>query len=130
MTSELDDYMRTEAERIIAASGAVWDVKHRIELAGKTKSGESSLGLSGLVKGAASQMRAFDEVRESSSFGASEDFAHFMGEVQKNGGQGTYIQVGADLSSGHHTGFFNFDERSMLHAAELILKVVDSLVKD
>lgn len=128
VTSELDDYMRTEAERIIAASAALWDVKYRMEMAGGTKSGESSLGLAGLVTGAAKQIEAFDEVRESSSFGASEDFAHFMSVVQSSGGYGTYIQVGADLASGHHTSCFNFDERSMLHATELIFKVVKALL--
>lgn len=128
VTSELDDYMRTQAERIIAAAAMTWDVKHRIELVGGAKSGESSSGLVALVGQAASQMPAFDEVRLMSSFGASEDFADFMSAVQSSGGQGTYIQVGADLSSGHHTNFFNFDEISMLHAVQLLLRVVQSLL--
>jgi len=127
VTSELDDYMRLEAERIIAASAATWDVKHRIEVAGGTKSGESSLTLIPVIIDAAKQGGAFTEVRESSSFGASEDFAHFMSVVQNNGGMGTYIQVGSDLTSGHHTSRFDFDERSMLHATELLLKVVEAL---
>lgn len=128
VTSELDDYMRLEAERIIQAAALMWDVKYRFETAGGTKSGESSAEMAALIEREAAKMPVFTEVRKRSSFGASEDFAHFMSTVQEQGGMGSYIQVGADLASGHHTSRFDFDERSMLHATELLYKVTKAIM--
>jgi len=128
ITSELDDYMRREAERIIQAAALTWDIKYRIETAGGTKSGESNPEMADLIEREAAAMPVFTEVRKRSSFGASEDYAHFMSTVQEQGGMGSYIQVGADLASGHHTSRFDFDERSMLHATELLYKVIKAML--
>lgn len=127
VTSELDEYMRLEAERIIQAAALTWDIQYRIETAGGTKSGESSSDMADLIEREAASMPVFTAVRKRSSFGASEDYAHFMSTVQERGGLGSYIQVGADLASGHHTSRFDFDERSMLHATELLYKVTKAV---
>ena len=42
------------------------------------------------------------EIIDYVSFGATEDYSHLMTVVQENGGIGTYMMIGTELSSGHH----------------------------
>jgi aminobenzoyl-glutamate utilization protein A len=54
------------------------------------------------------------------NFGASEDAAIFMRDVHQQGGQATYILLGADLSAGHHNERFDFDEDTLPIGLELL----------
>jgi len=128
VTSELDEYMLGEARRIIQAAGQMWDVSCRIEVAGGTKSGKSSPELAAQVADISRGVTGVSEVALTSSFGASEDYSHFMSVVQQQGGQGTYLQVGAALTSGHHTSTFDFDEAALSTAAEILLRTVWALL--
>jgi aminobenzoyl-glutamate utilization protein A len=47
-----------------------------------------------------------------------------MSEVHQRGGQATYIMLGSDLTAGHHNERFDFDERSLGIAAELLGRLV------
>ncbi len=124
VTSELDDYMTTEAARNIKAAAEMWDCAYEVEVMGGTKSGESSPEMVAKVKEIAETMPAFTNIMEFKDFGASEDYSHMMTVVQENGGLGTYIQVGTNRTAGHHNDHFDFEEDDLLPMAEIILKVV------
>jgi aminobenzoyl-glutamate utilization protein A len=51
-----------------------------------------------------------------------------MTTVQKAGGKGTYIQVGADLVAGHHQFYFDFNEKAISQLTELMARVVYQLL--
>lgn len=129
VTSELDEYMTTEAARIIKSAVEMWDCTYEIEVMGGTKSGESSQEMVDKVEAIAKTMPAFTNIMGMKDFGASEDFSHMMTVVQKNGGQGTYIQVGTSRTAGHHNDKFDFDEADMVPAAEVLVRLVNEYMK-
>ncbi|MDD4599699.1 Indole-3-acetyl-aspartic acid hydrolase [bioreactor metagenome] len=127
-TSELDDYMAEQSRRIIAAAADMYGCQYAIKQVGGTKSGESSPEMITKVKEIATAMPFFNDIIEYSSFGATEDFSHFMTIVQQNGGMGTYIMIGSDLAAGHHSNYFNFDESILAPGVELMVRSVLDLI--
>ncbi len=123
-TSALDDYMTTEARRIIQAAVDMWGCTHEISVMGGTKSGASSDAMVSRVRKVAESMPVFTNIMDIKDFGASEDYSHMMTVVQENGGEGTYIQVGTDKTAGHHNDRFDFDESDLMPAAELLVRLV------
>ena len=126
VTSELDDYMTTEAARIIKSAVEMWGCSYAVEVMGGTKSGESSGEMAAKVKDIAETMPAFTNIMEMKDFGASEDYSHMMAVVQHKGGLGTYIQVGTNRTAGHHNDHFDFDEEDLMPAVELLVRLVDA----
>jgi aminobenzoyl-glutamate utilization protein A len=126
VTSDLDAYMTTEAARIIKAAVEMWNCTHEVEVMGGTKSGESSPEMIATVKALAETMPAFTNIMGEKDFGASEDFSHMMTVVQRNGGLGTYIQVGAARAAGHHNDHFDFNEDDLLPMAEILVRTVEA----
>jgi aminobenzoyl-glutamate utilization protein A len=128
-TSEIDAYMAGEARRIIAGAAQMYGVEYTIEEVGGTKSGESSPELRDKVREIAREMGCFPEIIDYASFGATEDFSHFMTVVQQAGGLGTYMMLGADLAAGHHSNYFDFDESVLAPGVELMARTVCSLLR-
>lgn len=58
--------------------------------------------------------------------GASEDAAYLINAVQETGGTATYVGIGSDIPSGHHTSRFGFDEDSL----EIAVDVVTAAIED
>lgn len=128
VTSEIDTYMYEAAKKVIISAAEMYEVEYDIKMVGGTKSGESSPEMIARVKKIAESMDAFDNIREYLSFGATEDFSHFMSIVQENGGWGTYFMVGSDLAAGHHNFHFDFDENCLSHGTELIVRTVLDII--
>jgi aminobenzoyl-glutamate utilization protein A len=124
ITSALDEYMFGEVKRIAKAAADMWGCGYSIDIKGGTKSGESDLEVAEVVAEEARAMGCFDNVIVEQNFGASEDYSHFMSTVQANGGKGTYVQVGSNLSAGHHNGHFDFDEKAMEDSLVLMARCV------
>lgn len=124
ITSELNDYMYGEVQRIAKAAADMWGCGYSIDIKGGTKSGESDSEVAHLVAEEARAMGVFDTVIEEQNFGASEDYSHLMSTVQAAGGKGTYIQIGSNLRAGHHNSHFDFDEKSLANALELASRCV------
>jgi aminobenzoyl-glutamate utilization protein A len=57
-------------------------------------------------------------------FGASEDATFMLRRVQEQGGRGVYMLFGSPLTAGHHQSSFDFDERVLGIAAELLVRLV------
>ncbi|MDR1828136.1 MAG: amidohydrolase [Methylobacteriaceae bacterium] len=129
VTSELDEYMTTEAGRIIKAAAEMWGCGFTITVMGGTKSGESSPEMVGTVAEIARTIPAYTNIMEMKDFGASEDYSHMMTVVQRNGGLGTYIQAGTNRTAGHHNDHFDFDEEDLAPAAELLVRLVREYLK-
>ena len=66
---------------------------------------------------------AFTHIAREQDFGATEDFTILLEDVQKRGGQGTYIQLGAELAAGHHSPLFDFDEAALPLGLELLARI-------
>ncbi len=69
MNSALDEYMTTEAARIIKAAVEMWHCTHEVTVMGGTKSGESSPEMIATVKALAKTMPAFTNVMAEEDYG-------------------------------------------------------------
>lgn len=128
-TTEIDRYMVQEARRIAEAAAHMWDCQCVITSTGECPSGNSSPELCALTQNIAKNIEGFTTILGMKDFMASEDFTVFLNKVQESGGIGTYIQVGATRTSGHHTSTFDFDETAMPPAMELLVRLVVHYLK-
>lgn len=126
-TSEIDEFMAGETYRIIKGTALTYGVEYQIEQVGGTKSGESSPATKEVLKKVATEMGMFTEIIDYIDFGATEDFSHLMTVVQEKGGLGTYFMLGSDLSAGHHSDRFDFDESVLSVGVELMVKTALAL---
>lgn len=130
-TSEIDEFMFTNAKNVIAGAAMMYGVEHEVTLMGQTKSGQSSPEMIQRVKKVAEEIDYFDtqEIQEIASMGGSEDFSHMMSVVQGKGGIGTYFVIGTELAAGHHDFYFDFDEACLAPGVEFIVKISLDLLK-
>ncbi|MBO6258202.1 MAG: amidohydrolase [Succinivibrio sp.] len=56
-------------------------------------------------------------------FKASEDASLLIDYVQKRGGRGCYIVIGADIRAPHHNPLFDFDERALEYGTRLLISL-------
>ena len=129
VTSELNDYMVEESGRIIKAACDMYKCTYSIEVTGGSQSGESSQEMIDIVCEAAKDVPYYTDVTRMKDIGGGEDYAHMMSEVQKEGGIGTYMQVGVGIATGHHNNRFDLDEDDLLPATELMSCVVYKVLK-
>ncbi len=127
VTGGLDAYMMDESRRILRAAADMWGCGHEVNIVGRAGSGESSPGLASVAAEAARESGLFGRIEIMKDFGAAEDFADLMTLVQRNGGSGTYMQIGARLAAGHHNTGFDFDEACLPRALEILARMVRKL---
>ncbi|ESS12582.1 MAG: amidohydrolase [uncultured archaeon A07HR60] len=126
-TAELNDYMREAAERVVRHAGGMHDVDVETELYGKTTSFEADPALVRTVTGAADSVGAVDAPIDRRQMGASEDASYLIERVQREGGEATYIGIGADNPSGHHTSRFDIDEDALKIGVDVVVETVRRL---
>lgn len=122
-TTELEQHMYNYALRILENAAAMHGCTVAIKAMGGAKSGASDAALAERVGAVAKQISDFTHVQEGlGGGGGSEDFTYMMERVQSNGGQATFISIGADINgAGHHTAEFDFDEKALGGAVKLFV---------
>lgn len=128
-TTELNEYMSTQAARVIKASAEMYDCTYSIDVVGGTKSGESSPEVITAIEKIAKTIPFFTNIIPEKNFGACDDYASLMSAVQAHGGKGAYIQVGVDKTAGHHNSYFDFNEEALTPAMELVVAYVFDILK-
>jgi aminobenzoyl-glutamate utilization protein A len=58
--------------------------------------------------------------------GGSDDASLFLAEVQRTGGTGSYVMVGADNPAPHHNPAFDMDEAALGFSVDLLESLVRS----
>lgn len=129
ITSAINEYMYTEAVRIIKAAADMYGVQVQIREMGGAAGAENDHSLVERIEEVAKQLEIFNEIMPSCYFGASEDCTYFMEQVHKNGGKAAYIMVGATISAGHHDSCFDFDEAALTKAVALISATAADLLQ-
>ncbi|WP_020221804.1 M20/M25/M40 family metallo-hydrolase, partial [Halarchaeum acidiphilum] len=112
-TNDVLDYLTERVDRVLEHAGAMHDCELSTETVGRAPRVDSDDALADVVGAVASGVPAVETVRPSAPFGASEDATYLMRRVQENGGLATYVIVGTDHPSGHHTPRFDVDEASI-----------------
>ncbi len=112
-TTELMEYMRERAERVIENAAGMHGCSVGISTVGSAPSATSDQALVDIVHGVATEMDMVDSPMERDDLGGSEDATYLMREVQQNGGHAAYVGIGTDHPGGHHTATFDVDEKSL-----------------
>src|SRR5690606_38785114 len=124
-TSEINDYIRTQAFAVLEGAAAMYGVEVSTEVVGEAKSSIPSKELVETLHEVAQSSPYFTKTIDWSTDSAgSEDATYYMEHVKAHGGLATYCIVGSDLAAGHHNERFDFDETSMLAAVDILYRSV------
>lgn len=123
-TTEIDAYMKANAERVIRAAAEMWDVKVELRPMGSAAGGTSDPELAEIIGQAASETPAVTRIQPTGDLGGSEDYAWMMDRVQSKGGKAAYMMIGSKIAAPHHDSRFDVDEDSLSIGVEVITRAV------
>ncbi|MFB6179874.1 MAG: amidohydrolase [Halorientalis sp.] len=112
-TTELMEYMREKADRVLTTAAEMHDCSVDIETKGQAPSATNDPALVDVVEAVAEHTENVDSVVRYADLGGSEDATYLMRHVQAQGGKAAYVCVGTDHPGGHHTATFDVDEASL-----------------
>ncbi|MFN2363816.1 MAG: amidohydrolase [Halarsenatibacteraceae bacterium] len=123
-TSELNQYMYDQAVRVLKGSADIYQQELEIKAMGGAKSVDSDKGLMDKVYQIAKNSEGIKYVHQGAvEMGGSEDFTYMMEKVQENGGQATFIILGSEIVSAHHTAEFDFNEADLIRGVNLLARL-------
>ena len=122
-TTEINNYMVSEARRMLQACADMYDVQLNVTMAGGAPACLADAELGHEVAELAKAKCHYDEVAEYVDMGGSEDCGYFMERVQQNGGRALYMMYGTRIAAGHHNSHFDFNEECLWKASALITEV-------
>lgn len=125
--ADLNDYMLDAANRVLEHAAGMHAVEYDTDLYGKTTTFEADTELVTAVADAAQSLDTVTNVVERESIGASEDASYLIQRVQAEGGQATYVGVGASNPSGHHTSQFDIDEDALEIGVDVVIETLKHL---
>ena len=123
-TTELMEYMRERADRVLQAAADMYECEVTIDTVGQAPSAASDQTLLEVVYEMATTHPDVDSPIERDALGGSEDATYLMQAVQENGGLAAYVAVGTDHPGGHHTSTFDVDEDSLPIGVEVLTDAV------
>jgi aminobenzoyl-glutamate utilization protein A len=126
-TTEIDSFMAAEAQRIIRAAAAMWDVDVRIAPQGSAAGATSDMDLAAVVARAAAESPLVTQVVDQRGLGGSEDCTWLMQRVQQQGGKAAYLMIGSKIAAPHHDFKFDFDEASLVIGVDVLVRSVLTL---
>jgi len=112
-TTELMEYTRQHADRILDSAARMHDCEVDVETLGEAPGGESDDEIVDVVERVAGGVEGVDSVLPRDDLGGSEDATYLMQQVQDGGGKAAYVGIGTDHPGGHHTATFDVDEASL-----------------
>ena len=127
-SNELMEYMRDSLHRHIDAAAEAHGCEEETSLIGEAIREDSDEELVGLVDEIAGGVDGVSVVHRRRSAGASEDVTYLMRAVKDNGGKATYVGIGSDSPSGHHTPTFDVDEDCLLIGVSVLSDTVLDLL--
>ncbi|MGQ3327621.1 amidohydrolase [Halorubrum sp. FL23] len=126
-TTALMEFMKRRFERTVRAAATMHGCRATVDVVSKSPRADSDPELQALVAGVAEGVDGIDTVLPAADFGASEDATFLMERVQEEGGLATYLIVGTDHPTSHHTPTFDVDERSLRHGVDVLVGAVRDL---
>ncbi|WP_332898415.1 amidohydrolase [Haladaptatus sp. CMSO5] len=119
-TTELMDYMKEKAVRVIESSADMYDCTVEFEEIGEAPSATSDQSLVDIVKHVSEGSKFVTSTVERDDLGGSEDATFLMQEVQEHGGDAAYVCIGTSHPTGHHTATFDVEEKSIDVAVDVL----------
>lgn len=122
-TTEINEFMISEAKRMVQASAMLYDVAVETEVMGGAPSCALDRAMGEKVYDLVLASGRFADVVPQVSLGASEDCAYFMERVQQKGGQAVYMMLGTPIAAGHHNFRFDFNEACLAKGAAAVAEL-------
>ncbi len=119
-TTEIRDYVFDRARDVFEGAAISHDCEVDVLVEGDAPSAESDAELVDIVGDAARAHPDVERATRRGTIGGSEDATFLMRRVQRNGGLATYLAVGTDHPSGHHTSTFDVDEASLRLGVDVV----------
>ncbi|WP_226039166.1 amidohydrolase [Natrinema sp. DC36] len=126
-TTALMEFMERRLERTIKSAAKMHGCQAEVDVVSKSPRADSAPELQALVSEVASGVEGIDHVLPAADFGASEDATFLMERVQDEGGLATYMIVGTDHPTSHHTPTFDVDEASLQHGVDVLVGTIREL---
>lgn len=126
-TTELMEYMKTKLDRTIQSAAQMHDCQATVDVVSESPRSDSDPELQDLVYEVATEVDGINTVHRSADFGASEDATFLMERVKETGGLATYLIVGTDHPTSHHTPTFDIDEDSLKHGVDVLVNTIREL---
>lgn len=130
VSTEVNQFMVDEAERILRACAAMYDVELRTSIVGSAPSCVPDVELG---RKAAELIKAkcdYAEVFENAHIGCSEDCSYFMERVQEKGGRALFMMYGTQIAAGHHNDHFDFNEDCLWRGAAALAELALNFSKN
>lgn len=126
-TADLNEYMLESADRVLEHAAGMYSTEYSTTLYGKTTTFEADDRLVSVVTDAAQSVESVTTVVDREDIGASEDASYLIKRVQEEGGEATYIGIGASNPSGHHTSRFDIDEEALQIGVDVVIETIRNL---
>ncbi|MGA9400475.1 amidohydrolase [Haladaptatus sp.] len=129
-TTELMEYMQSRLDRTLETAAEMHGCDVDIDVRSKSPRADSDPELAEVVADVARDVEGVESVLLSADFGASEDATFLMERVQEDGGLATYLIVGTDHPTSHHTPTFDVDERSLPIGVDVLVESILAVTDD
>ena len=129
-TSEIDDFVRTAAYRILQGAAQMYDIDIAITKAGGAASATNSPALSDRLERLGRRLGIFDNVVPAHALNGSEDFSYYMQRVQQHGGQAAFVIYGAAAAAPYHNSAFDIDEACLRKAMQFMASAAAELLRE
>jgi aminobenzoyl-glutamate utilization protein A len=113
-------------EQVIAGAALTYGVEQETVTTGRAVTITPDEDLVDRIVSAAQHITGVPEIVRHAPQGGSDDVNLMIKGVQANGGQGAYLNVGADSPAPHHNPWFSPDEKSIFTALDLLEAVFRS----
>ncbi|WP_134668284.1 amidohydrolase [Halorussus marinus] len=129
-TTELMEYAKGRLTETVETAAEMHGCEATVEVVSESPRADSDPELVDVVADAARGVEGVDTVVPTADFGASEDATFLMERVQEAGGLASYLIVGTDHPTSHHTETFDVDERSLATGVEVLTESIRSVATD
>lgn len=126
-TSEINEYMASEAIRIAEGVGRAYDVRVRVEKMGEASDARGDPDLAKLAAECALEAGYERAVEEPLPLGGSEDFSFMMNRVAARGGKALFVVLGTKLADAHHAPKFDIREEDLPLGALAFARLAERL---
>jgi aminobenzoyl-glutamate utilization protein A len=123
-TTALKEYAKSRLERAFRGAAVSHGCELEFEVVSESPRADSDAALVDHVAAVAREVDGVDDVVPTADFGASEDATFLMKRAQEDGGLASYLIVGTDHPTDHHTPTFDVDERSLQIGVDTLTEAV------
>ena len=129
-TTALKEYAKRRLRRTFRHSAEMHGCDLEFDVVSESPRADSDPELADVVATVARGVDGVESVVPSADFGASEDATFLMKRVQEGGGLASYLIVGTDHPTSHHTPMFDVDERSLATGVDVLAGSVLAVAED